>query len=55
MKSMMMKCGLMISGSEFGNKNSFAKKSVRSEDNRPPHAETFLGFVKRFGEFAKGI
>ena len=44
-----------MSGSEFGNKNSFAKKSVRSEDNRPAQAETFLGFVRRFGEFARGI
>ena len=46
---------LSIPGSEFGNKNSFAKKSVRSEDNRQLQAETFLGFVKCFGEFAKGI
>ena len=44
-----------IPGSEFGNKNSFTKKSVRSEDNRLPQAETFLGFVKCFGEFVKGI
>ena len=41
--------------SEFGNKNSFAKNSDRSEESSPPQAKKCLGFLKRFGEFAKGI
>ena len=44
-----------MSGPEFENKNSFAKKSVHSEDDAPLQAKTFLGFVKHFSEFAKGI
>ena len=42
-------------GSEFGNKNSFAKKPERSEESSPPQAKTFLGFLKCFSELAKGI
>ena len=41
--------------SKFGNKNSFAKKSEHSKENSPPQAKKFLGFAKRFSEFAKGI
>ena len=40
---------------KFGNKNSFAKKSMHSDDNRSLQAKTFLGFVKHFSEFVKGI
>ena len=35
--------------------NSFTKKSVHSEENNLLHTKIFLGFVKRFGEFAKII
>ena len=38
-------------GSKFGNKNSFAKKSERSEDNNSFQAKKLLDFVKRFSEF----
>ena len=42
-----------MSGSEFGNKNSFTKKSEDIKENSPPHAKRFLGFVKHFSKFAK--
>ena len=42
-------------GSKFGNENSFTQKFYRSEENSLPGAEYFLGFVKCFSEFAKGI
>ena len=42
-------------GSEFGNKNSFAKNSECSEENSPPQAKLFWGFVKCFSEYAKRI
>ena len=45
----------ILAGSEFGNKNSFAKKSKRSEKDSLPQAKIFLSFVKRFSEFAKRI
>ena len=48
-------CPEILSGSEFGNKNSFAKKSECREENSPTPAKKFLGFVKRFSEFARGI
>ena len=51
-------CGVRFSiktGSKFGNKNSFAKKFERSNENSPSQAKIFLGFVKHFSEFAKGI
>ena len=41
--------------SEFGNKNSFAKKLERCEENSLPRAKNSQGFGKHFGEFAKGI
>ena len=40
-------------GSGFGNKNSFAKKSEHSEENCLLQAKFFFGFVKRFSEFAR--
>ena len=36
------------SGSEFGNKNSFAKKFECSEENSPPQAKKFWGFCEAF-------
>ena len=44
---------LINPGSEFGNKNSFTKKSEHSEENSLPQAKKCLGFVKRFIEFEK--
>ena len=44
-----------MAGSEFGNKNSFAKKSERSEECSPPQTKEILVFVKRFRKFARGI
>ena len=44
-----------MSGSEFGNKNSFTKKSEDIKENSPPHAKRFLGFVKHFSKFAKWV
>ena len=46
---------LSLSGSKFGNKNSFAKKSECSEENSLLQAKMILGFVKGFSEFVKGI
>ena len=43
----------VISWSELGNKNTFAKKSERNEENSSPQTNNFLGFAKRFSEFAK--
>ena len=42
-------------GSEFVNKNSFAKKSDHSKENSLLQAKHFLGFVKGFSESVKGI
>ena len=42
-------------GFEFENKSSFANKSEHGEEHSPAQAKTFLGFVKGFSEFAKGI
>ena len=42
-------------GFEFGNKSSFANKYEHGEEHNPVQAKTFLGFVKDFSEFAKGI
>ena len=56
--SVFVGCGVRFSiktGSKFGNKNSFAKKFERSNENSPSQAKIFLGFVKRFSEFVKGI
>ena len=56
--SVFVGCGVRFSiktGSKFGNKNSFAKKFERSNENSPSQAKIFLGFVKHFSEFAKGI
>ena len=47
--------GRTLAGSEFGNKNSFAKKFERSEEYSPLQAKKILGFVKRFSKFARGI
>ena len=41
--------------SEFGNKNSFAKKSERSEENSMSETEAFLGFERCFSKFTRGI
>ena len=35
-------------GSEFGNKNSFAKKNERREENNSPQAKQCFGFCKAF-------
>ena len=43
------------SGSEFGNKKNFTKKSVCSKENSLPQTENFVGFVKCFSELEKGI
>ena len=56
--SVFVGCGVRFSiktGSKFGNKNSFAKNFERSNENSPSQAKIFLGFVKHFSEFAKGI
>ena len=42
-------------GSKFGNKNRFAKKSEHSQENKLLQAKKILGFVKCFSEFPKGI
>ena len=46
---------LVFAGSEFENKNSFAKKFECSKQNSLPPAKKFLDFPKRFSGFAKGI
>ena len=43
------------SGSEFGYKNSFTKKSKCSKENSLPQAKKSLGFVKGFRESVRGI
>ena len=42
-------------GSKFGNKNRFTKKSEHSQENNLPQAKKILGFAKCFSEFPKGI
>ena len=48
-------CDNFPSGPKFGKKNSLAKKFEHSVENSLPQATNFLGFVKCFSEFAKGI
>ena len=45
---------LFDSASEFGNKNSFTKKSNHSKENNPLQAKKVFGFVEHFSEFVKG-
>ena len=49
-------CANFPSGPKFGKKkNSLAKRFEHSVENSLPQATNFLGFVKCFSEFAKGI
>ena len=45
----------MSTGPEFGNKNSFTKKSEHSKENNLPQAKNVLGSVKCFSKFTKRI
>ena len=36
----------LLAGSEFGNKNSFAKKNELREENNPPQAKKCFGFCE---------
>ena len=42
-------------GPEFGNKNSFTKKSEHSKENNLPQAKNVLGSVKCFSKFTKRV
>ena len=44
-----------VTGSEFGNKNRFAKNSELSKENSLPRTKFFFGFVGHFSEFVKEI
>ena len=52
---MQMVENLIVQGLNLETKNSFTKKSEHSKENTLLLAKTYMGFVKHFSEFAKGI